>query len=225
MPVDTQSVLVRVMRGLGRQTDVDLLLQAFYGDLSLNHLRDLLRSANPKVVDSGAWILSELGRRGRPLIGECAHLLNHREKAVRFYAMDTVIVNATTDDGAIVSQCVEHLLDCESAVQWKCLNLLRRIDAICLSSAAQVSHHRWISENLGWVVRQLKRPDDADIGKRADSTEFMDRAFAAVVGARLGLPFAPILRKLGDKKGDAVASFAFDALEDLTLPRGIPSRN
>ena len=53
----------------------------------------------------------------------------------------------------------------------------------------------------------------------------MDRAFVAVVAARLGIPFAPILRKLGDKNGDAVARFAFDELEDLTLSRGTQSRN
>ena len=221
MPVDTQSALVRVEH----ETDVDLLLEAFYGDLSLNHLRDLLRSTNPKVVISGAWILYELGRRGRPLLGECAHLLNNPDKAVRFDAIDSVLANATSDDGVIIAQCVEHLQDCESAVQWKCLNLLRRIDSMSLASAGNVRHHRWISDNLEWVVRQLKRPDDNDIGKRADSTDFMDRAFAAVVAARLRMPFAPILRKLGNKNGDAVASFAFDALEDLTLSRGTQSRN
>ena len=156
MPVDTQSVLVRVMRGVEHETDVDLLLEAFYGDLSLNHLRDLLRSTNPKVVISGAWILSELGRRGRPLLGECAHLLNNPDKAVRFDAIDSVLANATSDDGVIIAQCVEHLQDCESAVQWKCLNLLRRIDSMSLANAANVRHHRWISDNLEWVVRQLK---------------------------------------------------------------------
>lgn len=225
MHVNTRLALDRVMRGGGHDADVDHLLSAFYEELSLNHLRDILRSENPKVVGSGAWILSELGRRGRPLLGECGHLLNHRERAVRFYAIDCVLVNATPDDGAMVSQCVEHLLDCESAVQWKCLDLLRRIDDMSLASAAQVKRHRWISENLEWVVKQLKHPDEGDIGKRADSTNFLDRAFAAVAGARLGSPFAPFLRRLGEKNGDAVAKFALNALEDMALPRGTQSRN
>jgi len=193
------------------------LLHYFQAGLGLEHLVGLLRSDNPRSVRYGAWILSELGQRGRELLDEAENLLTHTDKSVRFDAIDSILANASTDDGRVIAKCVALLLDPETSVQWKCLNFIRRIGKAHLEAAEKCADEEWIRQNLRWLINQLNVPDDTAIAARAQSNVFTDRAFSCVAIAAMKTRYTHILKSLADPSGDAVGRFSADALEDLTL--------
>lgn len=197
--------------------DVANLLDYFRSGQDLKQLRELLISPNAETAEKAAWILSELGQIGRPLLAECQSLLAHQRKLVRFYALDSILANAPVAAGDTVAKAILLLKDPERAVQWKCLNLLRRIDAESLVTARSHTEARWVQDHLEWLLNQLESPSLQEISSQVHSPSFEARAFAAVAAARGGRLFAPALAALLVDRRDSIADFAKHELEDLAL--------
>jgi len=81
---DEEGDLGRIITLLSRRQDVDLL-------------RILLLSPNDLVVANGAYILSEIGEAGIPLLPIALGLLNHARQDVRYWAMNSVMCCASRD--------------------------------------------------------------------------------------------------------------------------------
>lgn len=221
---DIEFLLSRAKTENASDQELMSLLHYFQAGLGLEHLVGLLRSENPRSVRYGAWILSELGQMGWGLLEEAEGLLAHPDKSVRFDAIDSILANASTDDGRAVAKCVGLLMDPETSVQWKCLNFIRRIGKARLEAAEKCANEDWVRQNLKWLINQLNAPDDAAIAARAQSNVFIDRAFSCVAIAAMKTRYIHILKSLANPKGDAVGRFSADALEDLTLSKS-GSRN
>src|SRR5882672_288042 len=60
------------------------LLAEFHRGYPLENLRFLLQNDNTELVKVGAWIASELGEKGKPLLNDVSPLLQHPKSRVRF---------------------------------------------------------------------------------------------------------------------------------------------
>jgi len=107
-------LLERLARGGNGQAANDLLREFFYG-YPLERLSVLLESDNPEAAKSGAFIASELGDRFAPLFAAVDRMLEHPVKAVRFDALDVVLVNGTPEHGETIAKAVVLVRDPEEA--------------------------------------------------------------------------------------------------------------
>jgi hypothetical protein len=111
-----------------------LLRECFRG-YPTERLLPLLRDSRSEVVKVGAWIVSELGVRGQPLLEEVGKLLEHEVAYVRFFAIDSVLSCSTDNHGDIVARVLRRLTDSESSVRWKATQFLMRASLPVLRAA------------------------------------------------------------------------------------------
>lgn len=162
------------------------LLAEFHRGYPVTNLRKLLNSPNERVVVIGAWLASELGAKGRPLLGDIRALLHHPERKVRFSALDCVLAWAEPVNGMELASAVTLVEDIDAGVRWKALDFLSRATIEQLQGALsylkdnvpQSPHIR----GLDWLLRGGV-PACNDIMIMLQSPDALMRKYA-VVGAR-----------------------------------------
>jgi hypothetical protein len=102
------------------------LLKQFHRGYPLENLRPLLHDQGQDIVGLGAWIASELGEMGRPLIDDIAPLLNHHAKKARFFAIDCILLWAGPSKKLELASAAKLVNDPEPAVRWKAMDFLSR---------------------------------------------------------------------------------------------------
>jgi hypothetical protein len=120
-------------RGSGELTND--LLSEFHRGYPLEHLKPMLHSADTDLVKAGAWIASELGKMGKPLLDEVASLLEHPDSRVRFYTIDCVLLWADSSQSALLARVVRLIEDPEHGVRWKAMEFLSRASSEQLFAA------------------------------------------------------------------------------------------
>jgi hypothetical protein len=111
------------------------LLAEFHRGYPLENLRPLILNNNTEVAKAGAWIASELGEKGKPLLNDIAPLLQHPDSKVRFSAIDCILVWADPSKGPELASVVILIEDPESRVRWKVMDFLSRATKEQLAAA------------------------------------------------------------------------------------------
>ncbi len=111
------------------------LLREYHRGYPLENLRPLLVHDDPSVVKTGAFIASELGAKGSPLLSDIVRLVGHPEKSVIFDVIDCVLLWATPSNKSELASVVTLLSDPESGVRWKAMDFLSRASAEQLGAA------------------------------------------------------------------------------------------
>jgi hypothetical protein len=92
---DTRALIARLIAFKENAIGVgEKLLAAFHQGLPVTELEPLLRHENSAVSTTAGWILSELGRRGAPLLKVSADLLVHPEEEIRADAITSILANS-----------------------------------------------------------------------------------------------------------------------------------
>jgi hypothetical protein len=196
---------------------INELLQQFQDGVPLEYLRPLLLSSNPQLANSGAWIASELGVQGKPLLDVVASLLGHPDKRVRFWSIDCVLLWAGTFNGRELATTVRLLGDPEKAVRWKAMSFLSRASTQQLASA------------LTWLLKEEPESTDAHglqwlLGAENDSRaieamlvspEPQMRKYAAAAAARVAAKNQHPLSIASSSHDTEVAEFAADSISLL----------
>jgi len=164
----------------------DRLLQQFHRGAPLDYLRPLLQSPDERLASLGAWIASELGEKGKPLLGIVGSLLRYPAKQVRFWAIDCVLLWAGPSDGREISQAIRLIDDPEKAVRWKAMDFLFRASRGQLESAlAFMGKEEPVSPNvlgLRWLLSNAGRDaETVEAELRSSSTQMRKYAAAAAV--------------------------------------------
>lgn len=180
-------LLARVLSGdeWGSGVANDLLNEFFRG-YPIGKLTVLLRSDNEQVVQSGAWIASELAREAKPIIGELVTLFDSPNIRVRYYAIETVLTAATEHDEEVTARAVSLIADSEPPVRRASFELLARADAAVLAASLPFIVDRQIAALLEWAleVESESRADD-EIASRLREPDGLGRVFAVVAAARI----------------------------------------
>ncbi|MCG5221197.1 hypothetical protein, partial [Streptosporangium sp. KLBMP 9127] len=163
----------------------DLLNELFAGYPVVN-LGRLIHSDDETCATTGAWLLSELGDRAAPMMGEIPALLDHRLQRVRFYAVEVVQTNATIHDGALIARTLRLSEDPEAAVRWKVLRFLAGATATLLAAGAPHLHTGKVRALTEWLIRQeTERADPGEVIARLEGDDLTTRLFAAAAAANL----------------------------------------
>ena len=111
------------------------LLAEFHRGYPIENLRPLLRSKDERVINTGVWIASELGEKGKPLLSDVSPLLAHPLKKPRFFAIDCILLWAGPSNKSDVASVIALLDDAEAAVRWKAMDFLSRASREQLQAA------------------------------------------------------------------------------------------
>jgi hypothetical protein len=194
------------------------LLEHFQRGYPIENLRRFLASDNPKIVETGCFIASELGVRAAPLLLDIARLLHHVDPVVRYQAIDSMLVNGSGAQGREMAIVVRMLEAFEEPIRRKVMNFLWRASPAQILGALQyfeetqpmsphVSGLRWLMDSTAF---------DADrIASALESTDSLVLRYAAVVAARIANSDIRPLRGLASSKDKELALFAKDTLDLL----------
>jgi hypothetical protein len=189
------------------------LLSQFHRGAPLDYLRPLLLSPDPRLVSLGAWIASELGEQGKPLLHLVGGLLTHPAKGVRFDIIDCVLLWAGPSGGCEIAQVVQLIADPEKAVRWKVMGFLARASSDQLESALAYldkeeprSRHAF---GLRWLLSAGGR-DVETIESELRSPDARMRKYAAVAAVRMSTKNRRPLLLAVSSDDPEVAEFATD---------------
>jgi len=111
------------------------LLSEFHRGYQLENLRPFLHSDNLDVLRAGAWIASELGQSGSPLLGDVVPLLGHPDRRVRVYALDCLLLWANSSQGQVIASTLAFLDDSDDRIRRKEMDFLSRASEEQLAAA------------------------------------------------------------------------------------------
>jgi hypothetical protein len=191
------------------------LLDEFQRGRPIGELLPLLRSQDGNVVQVGIWIASELGASAKPLLADVVPLLGHARPAVRFFALDCVLVGASIADSSALASAVLLTDDPAPAVRWKALRFISSASTEQLQAArSQLESARGSSRHasgLKWLLGENAQiPSGVTAQLRSPDPLF--RKYGVVAAARLAqTDREPLIE--ASKSGDSdVQHFAADVL-------------
>lgn len=186
----------------------DLLNELFRG-YPMASLVPLLRSDDPGVVEAAAWLLSELGSRAAPLIGEVDALLESPSRKVRYWAIDVVNTSAGAADGRVISKALQLLGDDDVAVRRAALYFLSRASELQLTAAAEQPGHSEMSALVNWL-RDIVTAEEAVpvLLERLATGDHLTRTFAVAAAYRTGQRGRSVLERAALLGEDDLSVFA-----------------
>lgn len=116
-------------QGIGKEESGEAaneLLSRLNNGYPVRNLSRLIHSDDDEVVKIGAWLVSELGERAAPISHEVGFLLSHPVRNARYYAIEAVMVAASTEQGELIAKAVMLVDDPDEAVRRLATRLLAR---------------------------------------------------------------------------------------------------
>lgn len=164
------------------------LLREFHRGYPLDNLRPFLLSQNQDLAAIGAWIASELGEPGKPLLSHVSALLVHPDRRVRFSAIDCVLLWAGASDGDHLALATKLIDDSEPSVRWKAMDFLSRVSPEQVQAALlYLQAHEPNSANIQGL-RWLLSPDATNpqpIVSALQSRDSLVRRYGVVAARRI----------------------------------------
>jgi hypothetical protein len=165
------------------------LVTAFYAGYPIAELRRLLSARDEKIVSSGAWIASELGSRGRPLMVDVLALLGYPTAKVRYYAVDFFMNTVEAGDAGVAASVAVLIDDPDPGVRRAVMGFLTVIPEAALRAAEQETlarnRHQNILRGLRVVIDSVRDRDTRAISGALVSKDATLRRCAAAAAARL----------------------------------------
>lgn len=186
----------------------DLLNELFDG-YPVERLGTLLHSGDDTAVQTGAWLLSELGEQATPMMGEVPALLAHPRRQVRFFAIEFVLLAAEEQHADVIAQVLSLSRDADPSIRWKVLHFL----AMASTEQLMAGLSRLPDPEVGQLTAVLVAADieDFDAGEIVawlDGDDPLSRLFAAAIATRLAEDDPALLRHAAQVRDEEVRSFA-----------------
>jgi hypothetical protein len=208
----------------------ELLNEVFRG-YPFDLLVPILHGDDPRMVESIAWILSELGSgRASSIVpgpdypGTAAYmdelnwLLGYPTIHVRFHAIGSVLLAASAVDGATIAKAIRQAADPERPIRFMVLRLLAYGSEGQLRAGLANLEQGPVREQLEWLVTPGCDPaNTAEVVRRIDEGAELEAMFALAAAVRVGrYDLNPIEHASHSSNGD-VASFAGLAIKNLAF--------
>jgi hypothetical protein len=204
-------LLARVLSGdeWGSGVANDLLNEFFRG-YPIEKLTTLLRSDDEQVVQSGAWIASELAREARPILGELVTLLDFPNVRVKYYAIETALTAATEHDEEVTARAVSLIGSSEPPIRRASFELSARADPAVLAASLPYIVDRHVAALLEWALQvESESRDDDEITSRLREPDGLGRLFAVVSAARVyrrNPHYLQLAASMGESDAQALAA-------------------
>ncbi|MDP9791937.1 hypothetical protein J2S43_000449 [Catenuloplanes nepalensis] len=163
-----------------------MLLQEIFRGYPVAKLSALLGSNNIEVVESGIWVLAELGAAAVSLLREVEPHLRSRSRKVRYWSIGVVHSSAGSEDGKIVAEAFGLLEDDDVVIRRAALFFLYRSSEVQLTAAIDYCGGGRFGSLLAWL-RDVSSSRDAfsTIVKKLQSSDRLARLVAAAAAARI----------------------------------------
>jgi hypothetical protein len=202
----------------------DLLAEVFRGYPAEN-LSRLIRSDNHRAVEAGAFVVSELGVKAAPVLGDVEFLLGHQSRNARFGAIDATLAAASRDDGPIIAKAVMLVADPDQAVRWKALRFLAQATRDQLEAAGPCLEDGHVADLVRWMsAAGDKRAYLSEILDRLEDHDKRTRMFAAAAAGRVAAADRTGIERAAASHDPEVRSFAESVLSQLDLAKDVLSR-
>jgi hypothetical protein len=182
------------------------LLSALFAGYPVEALRPLLHSSDERVVQTGAWLVSELGDGAGALVAELPALLAHPARRARFFGLDAVLMNAGPADAELLARAVMLVEDSDSAVRWKAMQFLARATTAQLAGALPAIPDAEVARLAAWLLNAGAEDATAALADDAPLT----RRFAASAAARVSRQDPSALERAEQSDDGEVSAFARD---------------
>jgi hypothetical protein len=197
----------------------DLLGQVLRGYPAQN-LSRLIHSESNKAVDSGAFVISELGARAAQILDEVDFLLSHPSRNARFDALDAALTSASDEDGAVLAKAIMLVADPDDAVRWKALQFLARSTPDQLAASVSFLMDDHVAALVAWLAAA---GNDAThlpgvLGRLSESDK-TTRMFAAAAAARVAPTDRRGIEQAAALNDPEIRSFAESVISMLDLDR------
>lgn len=202
----------------------DLLLEVLRGYPAQN-LSRLIHSENAKAVQSGAFVVSELGARADQILDEVNFLLSHPVRNARYDALDAALVAASPEHGEILAKATMLVHDPESAVRKKAIKFLANSSSDQLAAAMPFLANHHVADLVAWLAAigndAVQLPD---ILSRLNDSDKTTRMFAAAAASRVAASDRRGIEEAVTSSDPEIRSFAENAISMLDLQQRIRIR-
>ncbi len=161
------------------------LIELLFLGYPLARLQPLLESSDRGLVADGLYILSEMGQRGRPLLGAAVACLNHEYADARYYALDIVLSCSEAADGGGVAKALALVEDNTDRVRAKTIDLMAKKGASILDAAREIQCATYGDQRhcAGLSLLLAPTPEGAQSFLIGD---MLQRGYGLATAARLG---------------------------------------
>ncbi|MFC5822747.1 hypothetical protein [Nonomuraea insulae] len=185
------------------------LLNELFGGYPVENLRTLLHSGDDDAVQTGAWLLSELGEQAAPLLDEVPGLLAHPRHQVRFFAVEFVLLAADEPHADIIAQALTLSRDSDTAIRWKVLHFLAMASTEQLMAGlSRLTDPEVRRLTAGLVASDTEDPDPGEVVAGLEGDDPVARLFAAAIAARMAEDDPALLRHAARVRDEEISSFA-----------------
>lgn len=185
------------------------LLNELFGGYPVENLRALLHSGDDDAVQTGAWLLSELGEQAAPLLEEVPALLAHPQRQVRFFAVEFVLLAADERHADIIAQALTLSRASDTAIRWKVLHFLAMASTEQLMAGlSRLTDPEVGRLTAGLVASDTEDPDPGEVVAGLESDDPVTRLFAAAIAARMAEDDPALLRHAARVRDEEISSFA-----------------
>jgi hypothetical protein len=197
------------------------LLREYHRGYPVENLRSLLANHEESIVITGAWIASELGAKGTPLLADISRLIGHPQKKVRFSVIDCLLVWARPSNQTELASVIGLLSDPEAGVRWKVMDFLSRATPEQLAAAHSffevTEPNSGNARGLAWLIG-VRATDPQEIRIALQSPEEEFRKYAVVAARRMGRVNPELLRYASSLNDPDVKNFADSSIALLDGP-------
>jgi len=202
----------------------DLLREVLRGYPAQN-LGRLIHSDNSKAVQSGAFVVSELGARAAQILDEVDFLLSHPVRNARYDALDAVLVGASPEHGEILAKATMLVKDPDYAVRKKAIKFLANSTHDQLVAAIPFLADQHVSDLVAWLAAiENDAAHLPDILSRLRDSDKTTRMFAAAAAARVAPTDQRGIDEAATSSDPEIRSFAENVISMLDLDREIRLR-
>jgi hypothetical protein len=212
------------------EASYELLKEVFHG-YPFDLLVPILHGDDPRMVESVAWVLSELGsgRAGAIVPGpdypgiaeymdEVDWLLGYPTTAVRFHSIGSVLSAASAADGTTIAKALRQATDHQRAIRYVVLRLLAYGSDDQLRAGLANLEQGPVREQLEWLLTQGGDPArSADVVHRLDEGAELERMFALAAAVRVGRYDLGPLEHASRSSNEDVAKFATLGIKNVAF--------
>lgn len=215
--IDALYERIRANEGDKDGCDVNELFNAFWNGYDIGRLRELFDSFNEEVVADAAFILTELGYKGKPLLDVCWNLLDSNELGIVADCLDVILVNADHRDGDMLAKAMMLIHAQEDPVQWKTLGVISKMSLEQLEASVGSKQLGNLTGYVRWLIRQDKLSDPNEIKTRVEGDDKLASAFGAIAALRAKPPLIELLEYVAVSIDGPIGNFASGELEFINM--------
>jgi hypothetical protein len=207
-----------------RDVASNALLDEVFRGYPFDKLVPFLHGDDPGMVESIAWILSELGEGGPAYAGTAAYmpevdrLLGNSAVVVRLHAILAVMSAAGKSDGVTIAKAIRQATDGSSAIRSMVRLLLAYGTDEQLRAGLANLQAGAVCEELEWLLNRGSDPAlSSDVVRRLDNGDELGRMFALAAAARVGRYDSRPLEHASRSSDEDVSKFAALAIKNVAF--------